>query len=487
MTRLILAAGVAALAITTPAASAPGDRGGGKDRAAAAKQDRAKAQKARGSGNKARTAANQRSQKADRPQARQRATAQRNEARQRAQSRNEARADRQRTQSRNEARQRAQSRNEARADRQRVQARSQASERVQAQSRQRSQAQARAERQRVDARQRTELRADQRIRDRSEQRAQQRAAIQNERAVIRAERRLGRNDNPIVAAREPNVIRVRGIDGELRPRLVRDVVGYGAGGCPPGLAKKPIACMPPGQAKKLVGEPFRVVSRTVRFDPLPQRLRYVYRDTDDYYYRYASGYAYRINRRNDLISALLPLFGLGLTVGQPFPATYSNHYMPTGLRSFYPDTPYTSYRYANGYVYQIDPVTGLIANVDPMLGYGYGYGQMLPVSYSAYNVPYQYRSLYYDTPDNYYRYAPGAIYQVDPTTSLITAVASLLAPGMTVGQPLPMGYSTYNVPMAYRSSYYDTPDAWYRYNNGSIYRVDPATQLVTALVAAVLT
>ena len=28
-------------------------------------------------------------------------------------------------------------------------------------------------------------------------------------------------------------------------------VGYGHGGCPPGLAKKAIPCVPPGQAKKL--------------------------------------------------------------------------------------------------------------------------------------------------------------------------------------------------------------------------------------------
>jgi hypothetical protein len=45
----------------------------------------------------------------------------------------------------------------------------------------------------------------------------------------------------------------------------------------------------------------------------------------------------------------------------------------------------------------------------------------------------------------------------------------------------------YNVPLSYRATYYDTPDAWYRYNNGYIYRVDPATQLVAAVVASVLT
>jgi len=66
-------------------------------------------------------------------------------------------------------------------------------------------------------------------------------------------------------------------------------------------------------------------------------------------------------------------------------------------------------------------------------------------------------------------------------------VASLLSPGLSVGQALPMGYDTYNVPMAYRSTYYDTPNAWYRYNNGNIYQVDPTTQLVTAIVASLLT
>jgi len=102
-------------------------------------------------------------------------------------------------------------------------------------------------------------------------------------------------------------------------------------------------------------------------------------------------------------------------------------------------------------------------------------------------VPYQYRDMYYNTPDYNYWYAPGAIYQVDPSTSMISSVAALLTPGFAVGQPLPMGYNMYNVPMAYRSTYYDTPNAWYRYNNGYIYQVDPTTQLVTAIVASILT
>ena len=112
--------------------------------------------------------------------------------------------------------------------------------------------------------------------------------------------------------------------------------------------------------------------------------------------------------------------------------------------------------------------------------------QLLPSSYSYYNVPYQYRDAYYDTDDYHYRYAPGAIYQVDRDSQLITGIASLLTGGLSVGQPLPPAYGVYNVPMSYRDTYYDTPDNWYRYSNGYIYQVDPTTQLITAIVRSIV-
>ncbi len=160
--------------------------------------------------------------------------------------------------------------------------------------------------------------------------------------------------------------------------------------------------------------------------------------------------------------------------------------VPQSYNAFYRDNDDDYYRYANGYVYEIDRSSGLIENMTPLLDRGYGIGQMLPASYGAYNLPQQYRPMYYDSPTANYRYAPGAIYQVDPTTQLITAVASLLAPGLGVGQQLPQAYSAYNVPLGFRDQYYDTADNLYRYNNGNIYQVDPTTQLVTALVRAVV-
>jgi hypothetical protein len=220
----------------------------------------------------------------------------------------------------------------------------------------------------------------------------------------------------------------------------------------------------------------------------PAGLRDIYYDTDDYYYRWGDGYAYRVDRGDNLIAALLPLIGAGLGVGMPFPYQGPSYYVPSYYNSFYPDYGYDDdyYRYANGYVYEIDGDSGYIEDMIPLLDRGYGVGQMLPAGYSYYNVPYQYRDTYYDTDDYYYRYAPGAIYQVDRNTQLITGVPTLLASGLAVGQPLPPAYSVYNVPIGYRDTYYDTPDAWYRYNNGYIYQVDPVTQLITAIVRSIV-
>ena len=50
-----------------------------------------------------------------------------------------------------------------------------------------------------------------------------------------------------------------------------------------------------------------------------------------------------------------------------------------------------------------------------LTGHTFGVGQMLPMGYDAYNVPFAYRDRYYDSDRAMYRYADGHIYQVDPT------------------------------------------------------------------------
>jgi hypothetical protein len=259
-------------------------------------------------------------------------------------------------------------------------------------------------------------------------------------------------------------------------------------GCPPGLAAKNNGCMPPGQAAKLLGAPLATAAAIAPLYAVPQSLSYLYPDTPAYYYRYGDGYLYQVDRTTNLIDSLLPLIGGGYLPGQYLPPAYMTSYVPAsyGFSSFYPDYGGTCNRYYYGVVYQVDCYSGMVENVVPVYASGYGVGQLLPASYAYYNVPYQYRSVYYDTPDYNYWYAPGAIYQYDPRSSMITSVAALLSPGFTIGQPLPVGYDVYNVPYAYRATYYDSPTAWYRYSNGYIYQVDPTTMLVTAIVASLL-
>jgi hypothetical protein len=309
-----------------------------------------------------------------------------------------------------------------------------------------------------------------------------------DKSVERAFANNGRNAERI---RGETVLRVRGGDDRIR---VRDFDRFQArfadnralgliDGCPPGLDKKNNGCLPPGQAKKLVGT---LIPTKLRSSLLPLGLRDYWQDNDDYYYRYNDGYLYGVDRDTNLIASLLPLFGGGYTLGQTFPYQSSAYYMPSYYQPFYQDTADSWYRYNDGYVYAIDPYSGMIDNIIPTYDYGYGVGQMLPTSYSYYNLPYPYRSYYSDNDDYYYRYAPGAIYQVDRDSQLISAVVSLLSGGLGVGQQLPMGYSAYNVPLSYRDQYYDTPDNWYRYSNGYIYQVDPTTQLITAVIDAIV-
>lgn len=196
-------------------------------------------------------------------------------------------------------------------------------------------------------------------------------------------------------------------------------------GCPPGLDKKDNGCMPPGQVKNLLGAPLRA---SFANSLLPLQYRNWYRDDDDYFYRTGDGFIYRINRSNSLVDGLIPLFGDGYyMVGDPWP--------------------------------------------DP---------------YNFYNVPYQYRTYYPDGGEYLYRYGDGAIYSIDPTTRAVQSIVALLAGDLGVGQRLPMGYDTYNVPFAYLDRYYDRADNWYRYNDGYIYRVDPTTRLITAVIDAIV-
>jgi len=85
-------------------------------------------------------------------------------------------------------------------------------------------------------------------------------------------------------------------------------VGYGHGGCPPGLAKKAIPCVPPGQAKKLynVGQRFPAgYGSALGYNQIPYDLRSQYGLNPYGNYYYGDGYLYRVNPRTMLIQQVV--------------------------------------------------------------------------------------------------------------------------------------------------------------------------------------
>lgn len=86
--------------------------------------------------------------------------------------------------------------------------------------------------------------------------------------------------------------------------------GVGVGGCPPGLAKKAVPCMPPGQAKKLFGIGQRVpagYNGLLGYNALPYNLRSQYGAQLDPYSRYVydNNYIYRVDPRTMLVQQIL--------------------------------------------------------------------------------------------------------------------------------------------------------------------------------------
>jgi hypothetical protein len=210
------------------------------------------------------------------------------------------------------------------------------------------------------------------------------------------------------------------------------------------------------------------------------------------YYNYNSsdGYLYELNRSNNVVTGLYPLLGGAFGAGQLLPIGYQNYNVPYGYQSLYYDTPDYNYRYGDGAIYQVSPNTGLIQAVVALLtGQQFGIGQQLPLGYDSYNVPYAYRSQYSDSSDMWYRYDDGYIYGVDPYSRMIESAYPVSYGGYSVGYPAPTyagyGYPSYSVPYAYDDLYYGQPGYNYQYANGGIYQVDPSTQLVSALVALV--
>ena len=199
-------------------------------------------------------------------------------------------------------------------------------------------------------------------------------------------------------------------------------------GCPPGLAKQNAFCLPPGQLRHLRAAAYNV----------PVRYRYRFADGNDYFYRYGDdGIVYRYARGDGLIDRAFPLYATNLFVGAPMPLGYEVYNVPLAYRPYYQDGGDWLYRYDDGAIYRIDENTGLTDSIVALLTGGglgglgglgaLGVGDRLPAGYDVYNVPFDYRDDYADSDDAWYRYADGSIYQVDPQTQLIEQIVSLIA------------------------------------------------------------
>ena len=191
-------------------------------------------------------------------------------------------------------------------------------------------------------------------------------------------------------------------------------------GCPPGLAKKYNGCMPPGQAKKR----YESYARWYGYDYRPSLFGLTNYSTGRYYYD--DGYLLR-PASNGGIAGYIPLLGGALAIGNPWPSSYSSYAVPDYYVDYYDLGPASSYRYADNVIYRVDPGDAAIMSVAALLtGDDFTIGQPMPMGYDVYNVPYAYRDRYYDTPDAWYRYSDGYVYQIDPQTQLIAAAIDLL-------------------------------------------------------------
>ena len=142
------------------------------------------------------------------------------------------------------------------------------------------------------------------VRARTDARANARART---RTGASYDRQADRNRNGIADYRERFIDRNRdGFDDRTNNR-------YGGSACPPGLAKKSPACVPPGQAKRMFSEGQRIPTGYRYFtdyDDIPLQ----YRDdipsrygSDAYRYIYRDDSIYVVDRRTRLVSDIINL------------------------------------------------------------------------------------------------------------------------------------------------------------------------------------
>lgn len=414
-------------------------------------------------------------------------TRQQRRAQKRQEQRKERRAERRQAQ---RAEQRQERRAEARAE-QRQERRAQARAEKRQQERRAERRQARAKAQQAERRQ--ERRAEQRQERRAEQRAEQRR--QERLAERRTERRLEQRQERRAEARAEQRRKEVRRDLRQRQKAFRQAQKRAERQAARRTAYRDwVADRNRADRLARMRDDVRFVTVGSRIQPdwyssrLPSRYRDRYADDRDYYYRYDDDldHLYRIDRRYDRVQSVIPLsYSYGM-IGQRIPTYYQSAYAPRGYQGYYYDQPDRYYRQVGPAVYGMNPETQLLTAVVALLtGANFQVGQMMPSGYDVYNVPMAYRDRYYDRDDAWYRYDDGSVYRIDPYSRRVTGSYPLYDARYRVGNAWPTDYPGYNVPAGYRGLYYDSPENDYRYAQGRIYQVDPKTQMIMALASLV--
>lgn len=190
-------------------------------------------------------------------------------------------------------------------------------------------------------------------------------------------------------------------------------------GCPPGLAKKGNGCLPPGQARKL--------SAYNDQNMLWYRYANWFGGSRGGEWLYDRGYAYRIDPATSLVRSILPLFGGALFGGNNWPQGYTDYQVSPYYERYYGRGDYNGVRYGDGAIFSVNPETQMIGNVVGLLtGDNWSVGSRAPQGYDLYNVPYDYRDRYADNDERSYRYNDGYVYEIDPTTQLVRQIIELV-------------------------------------------------------------
>lgn len=190
-------------------------------------------------------------------------------------------------------------------------------------------------------------------------------------------------------------------------------------GCPPGLAKKNNGCLPPGQARKL----------SALNDPQSRWQRYAswFSGNRGEDWRSDQRYAYRVDPATGLAQSIVPLLGGALSGGSAWPQTSTNYQVSPYYQRYYGAGGNDDVRYADGAIFRVNPETQRIDSIAGLLtGDGWNVGSPAPRGYDLYNVPYDYRNQYADSGSQSYRYNDGYVYEIDPKTQIVRKIIEMV-------------------------------------------------------------